>query len=112
MQQKMLMVVQSRRLALIKKQYLIRAGQQLEAMRNYQDNPACGTGADTGKDLLLGFYIQGGQGIVNNQNRSISQQGTGKGQTLLLAAGKPQAALADSGLISFFHSKDFRVDSR
>ena len=51
----------------------------------------------------LGFVVQRTGGLIQNQNRRVSQQRAGNGDTLPLPAGKFQAILADFGLQALRH---------
>ena len=52
------------------------------------------------EDGGLGFGIDGGDGVVQDQDGGLLHQGTGDGNALLLAAGDGDAALAQNGLIA------------
>ena len=52
------------------------------------------------QDALLGEGVDAGEGVVQNQNAGIAQDGAGDGGALLLAAGESDAALADHGLVA------------
>ncbi len=43
----------------------------------------------------LGLRIEGRGGLVEDEDRGILEEGTGDGQALALATGKPEAGLAD-----------------
>ena len=51
----------------------------------------------------LGFVVQRAGGLIQNQNRRVSQQRAGNGDTLPLPAGKFQSVLADFGLQALRH---------
>ena len=69
-------------------------------MRNQHQRSAALASAEGGKDLLAGFCVQGRKRVVNDQNRPVSQQGAGQGDTLLLTAREPQAFFTDPSLIT------------
>ena len=64
--------------------------------------------------LDFGFRhgIQGGGGLVQNQNGGIHQENPGNGHPLLLAAGEQGAPLAYIGLEALGHGLDIRIDLR
>ena len=51
-------------------------------------------------DQVFALGIQGAGGLVQQQNGGIHQQRPGNGQALALTAGKPQAGLAQVGLVA------------
>ena len=53
--------------------------------------------AEAGEDLLFGVGVYAGQGVVEDQDGGIAEDGAGDGGALLLAAGESDAALADDG---------------
>ena len=53
---------------------------------------------EAGEDLLFGVGVYTRQGIVQNQDAGVAEEGAGDGGALLLAAGEGDAALADDGL--------------
>ena len=53
--------------------------------------------AEAGEDLLFGVGVYAGQGVVEDQDGGIAEDGAGDGGALLLAAGEGDAALADDG---------------
>jgi hypothetical protein len=72
--------------ALIKQQDVVGMGQQLDMMGDQKQRFTPLPVAEGGENLLGGFRVQGGKGIVNNQDRPVSKQGAGNGDPLLLAA--------------------------
>ena len=51
-------------------------------------------------DVALGMAVEGGGGLVQDQDGRGLEDGAGDGDALLLAAGEFQAALADFGLVA------------
>ena len=47
------------------------------------------------------FHIHSGRGVIQYEDRRILQQGTGQGDTLLLAAGKADAPFPHDGIIAW-----------
>ena len=47
-------------------------------------------------DEVLALRVEGGGGLVEDEDGGVVQDGAGDGEALLLAAGEPDAALADS----------------
>ena len=54
--------------------------------------------AEAGEDLLFGVGVYGGEGVVEDEDAGVAEDGAGDGGALLLAAGEGDAALADDGL--------------
>src|SRR5437667_9643409 len=59
-----------------------------EPMRNCQDGAANNERVQCVHDLCFGFDIQVGCWFVENENRSIAQDGTGNSEALALTAGE------------------------
>ena len=59
--------------------------------------------------LLLGSYIECRCGIIQYQDWSITQQGSGNGNPLFLTARDAETSLADDGFISFQKPHDKAV---
>src|SRR5579863_6069203 len=77
---------------------LIGIANSRDAVRD-EDRGGCGgIGAQSAENALLSVCIHAGERIVEDENRRAAQQCAGDGASLLLPAGKRDAALADHGL--------------
>jgi len=78
----------------------IGAAERAEAVGD-DEGGAAGDGAiEGGEDLVFGFGIDRGGGIVEEENRRFEEDGAGDGETLALSAGKAAAALAEDGVVA------------
>ena len=68
--------------------------------------------AQARQDFLFGVGVHRRQGVVQNQDRRIDQQGARERGALLLAAGERQAALADHRLPGFREGVDVFIEAR
>src|SRR5699024_2641318 len=62
--------------------------------------------------IFLRLHIYGRRGIVQNQDGGSDRQGTSQRQTLLLSAGKANAAFSHQRIISVLHLTDKLIRSR
>src|SRR5258708_6795779 len=61
------------------------------------------------EDALFGLRVHGRQGIVEDQNSRIADDGTGDGGPLLLPSGEGDAALANHGVVGLAEVLDVTV---
>ena len=54
--------------------------------------------AEFAEDLLFGVSVDAGQGVVEDEDAGIAEDGAGDGRALLLPPGESDAALAHRGL--------------
>ena len=57
-------------------------------------------------DLLFALGVEGGGGFVEDQDRSVAEEGAGEGDALFLTAGEAGAFLADDGLVAVVEIDD------
>src|SRR6516162_389737 len=69
-----------------------------EAVGDGDDGPAPEEAAQRLLDRLLGFGVEGGGRLVQENDRRGAQESAGYGEALSLAAGELEAAFADDGL--------------
>ena len=81
-----------------------------EPVGDDEGGAALGQGVEGLLDLGLGDGVQGGGGLVQDQDGGILQEDPGDGHALLLAAGEEGAALTDIGVEALGHSQDILVD--
>ena len=81
-------------------------------MGNEEGGLPCPAGLEVVQNDLLGAGVHGRDGIVQNQDGRVLEQGAGNGDALLLAAGNGHAALAQHGLITVFKVHDVVTDVR
>ena len=62
------------------------------------------------EDALLGVGIDAGQGVVEDEDARVADQGAGKGGALLLTSGEGEAAFADEGLEAAGEVFEFLAD--
>ena len=62
--------------------------------------------------MLFGVGVDGGEGVVEDEDAGIADDGAGDGGALLLAAGECDAALADHGVEALGELEDFGADVR
>ena len=77
-----------------------------EAVRDGDDGFAGGEFFQGGLDHAFAFGVQRGGGFVQEEDRSVLQQGSGDGEALLLAAGELTPFVADDGFIALRLGKD------
>ena len=51
-------------------------------------------------NLVLGSHVDAGRGVVEDEDRGVDEESPGDGESLTLAAGEADAALADMGIVS------------
>lgn len=92
--------------AVIQNQNLIRI---LQGRNTIGNNENCMVALQVFQLLLyvgFCFHIHRGGGVVQNQYGRVLKQGAGQGNTLLLAAGKTDAAFPHNGVVAVRHSLD------
>ena len=57
-------------------------------------------GVEARLDLGLGLGVEGGGGLVEEEDFRVPEEGAGDGDALLLAAGDADAALADASVVA------------
>ena len=83
-----------------------------EPVGDNQGGTSLGQSVEGPLDFGLGNRVQGGGGLVQNQNGGILQEDPGDGDALLLPAGEQGAPLAYIGLEALGHGQDVLVDLR
>src|SRR5499426_673721 len=68
------------------------------AMRDEQSRPSLHESLQFPQDVLFSLYVYTGEGVVEDQNRRVFDDRSGKSGSLFLAAGQTNAALTDDGL--------------
>src|SRR6185369_2745747 len=71
-----------------------------EPVRHQEHRPPRERLAQVGQDLLLFHGVDGGEGVVEHEDRRSARERSRQGDALALAARQGQAALADDGLES------------
>ena len=59
----------------------------------------CITSAQAREDALFGLRVDGGKGIVEDEDARIANDRAGDGAALFLSAGERDAAFADDGVV-------------
>ncbi len=77
-----------------------RADHAREAVGEDQRGAALHQAVERLLDHGLALRIDGGQRLVEDQDRRVAQERAGDGDALALAAGEPHAALADDRLVA------------
>src|SRR5579883_2994212 len=83
-----------------------------EAMGDEQRGAALQEATNGSLYLILRRAVDGAGGVVENQDARVGEQGAGDGDTLALAAGERDAALADHRLVTFLEAEDELVGLR
>src|SRR5215475_14706699 len=68
------------------------------AMGDEQSGPSLHEPLQFPQDFLFSLYVYTGEGVVEDQNRGVFDDRSGKSGSLFLAAGQTNAALTDDGL--------------
>src|SRR5579859_6505008 len=58
------------------------------------------------EDQLFRAGVQSGTGLIQNQDRTIADDGAGDGDALALTAGERDASFADDGVVALRHLLD------
>ena len=77
-----------------------------ETVRDRDGGAPLGEGIERALDLLLGFGIEGGGRLIEDQNARIVDQGARNGNALALTARKREAAIPDTGIIALGERND------
>ena len=80
-------------LAFIQNDDLIGVADRTDSLGNDHAGNAAELFGKTFSQRCIGFVVQCGEGVIENQNLGISRQRTGDCQTLLLSAGNIGSAL-------------------
>lgn len=67
------------------------------AMGDEEGGAAVHDGGEVSEDLLFGDGVDAGEGVVEDENGGVAEDGAGDGGALLLATGESDAAFADFG---------------
>ena len=81
-----------------------------EPVGNDQCGAALGQRVEGRLNLGLGDGVQGGGGLVQNEDRRVLQEDSGDGDALLLSAGQQRAPLAHVGVKAVGHGQNVVVD--
>lgn len=77
---------------------LVQIGEEAQAVRDEEDDAVAVILAQAGENLPFCRHVDGGKGVVEDEERPRMEQGSGQGDTGLLAAGQALAAFADGCL--------------
>ena len=77
-----------------------------EAVGDHEDGPCTGKAREGFLDFCFAFGVEGGGGLVQQQDRRIAQDGAGERDALALAAGEVSAHLAGGRVIAAWHRED------
>src|SRR5207244_5135313 len=83
-----------------------------EAVRNNKRGAAAHQVAQAFLNQRLGFRVQARSGFVQDEDARIGENGARDGNALLLAAGKPYAALTDHRVVFFLKGFGELIDAR
>src|SRR5512140_3256231 len=75
-------------------------------MRDDEGCASAGGVGDGALDLVLGGGVDGGGGVVEDQNMRIGQEGTSQRDALTLSTGEGHAAFADDCFIALIEGMD------
>ena len=64
------------------------------------------------KDVLFGIGVDAGEGIVEDEDAGIAEDGAGQGGALFLSAGEGEAAFADGGFEGIGEQVEFLANMR
>ncbi len=95
--------------SLFKKQDAVGAHQRVEAMGDKDCHARGSLCADSGKDAFFGPGVNGGGGVVKDEDRGGQDQAARNRHPLTLAARERGAAFADHGAIAFGEAVDIAV---
>ena len=70
----------------------------------------CMTRVRPAEDALFGVGVYAGEGVVEDEDVGVADDGAGDGGALFLAAGEGEAALADHGVEAFGELEDLGGD--
>ncbi len=87
-------------LAIFEHDNLIDIAQRTQAVRDHNHCASNDQMIERAHHFRLGLYIQGRRRLVEDQNRSIAQNGAGDGNALALATGEILALLAYQALVA------------
>src|ERR1700729_1169460 len=79
-------------------------------MRDQNCGAALHHAAEAREDALFSLRVYGGEGIVENEDARIANDGACDGAALLLSAGESDAAFADNGVVFVSEAFDVGVD--
>src|SRR5277367_1996254 len=85
--------------SLLDDQDLIGAANRGQAMRNHKRRPALHEEVKAALNQCLGFGVERAGGLVEDEDAWICEDGTRDRDTLTLASGELDAALAHDGLV-------------
>ncbi len=77
---------------------LVQIGEEAQAVRDEEDDAVAVILAQAGENLPFCRHVDGGERVVENEERPQMEQGPGQGDAGLLAAGQALAAFADRRL--------------
>lgn len=81
-----------------------------DAVGDEDGGPALHDGAKAVEDALFGVGVDAGEGVVEDEDARVADDGAGDGGALLLAAGEGDAALADHGVEALGELEDLGGD--
>ena len=85
---------------LLDDQDLVGAADGGEAVRDDEGRPALHEEVEAGLDQGFGLGVERAGGFVEDEDAGVGEDGAGDGETLALAAGELDAALADDGVVA------------
>ena len=81
-----------------------------DAVGNEDGGAAAHYVAQVVEDFVFGVGVDAGEGVVEDEDFGIANEGAGDGGALLLAAGEGDAAFADHGVVAFGEGFDVGGD--
>src|SRR5688572_19145329 len=94
------MAALSNQFALFQYKNMISSHNLCKSMRDQQRCPSSKNPAHSPLDLVFGITIDGARRVIDNQDAWVSQESSGNGNSLTLAARKVHTALADNRLVA------------
>lgn len=85
---------------------LVGVQHRADAVRNDEGSGPCLQLSERLLDAGFGLHVDGAGGIVKDQDRCLFHESPGQAGPLLLAAGKPYAALTHHGFVTLLQRRD------
>src|SRR6266404_7633473 len=93
-------------------EYLLGAPNRRKPMRDHERGAAAHQVAQALLNQRLGFGIEAGGGLIENEDARVSKNRAGDGDTLLLSAGEFDAAFPDDGIVFLLERFREFIDAR
>ena len=97
--------------AIFHPQHPVQLGEQVQPVRDEQHDAVFGQNPQLPEYFRFRGLVQGGEGIVQDQHRTLVVQRPGQGEPLGLAAGEPVAFRAYQGVQALLHFPDLPVQA-